>query len=52
MVACVAVDLEVYVLKRGDEGVGGAFRFQLSYGSELAGFVFPAQGKQIGDSAV
>ena len=23
---------------------------QLSFGSELAGFVFPAQGKQIGDS--
>ena len=40
------------MLKRGDEGVGGAFRFQLSYGSELDGFVFPAQGKQIGDSAV
>ena len=43
------------MLKRGVEGVGGAFRLtsvQLSYGSELAGFVFPAQGKQIGDSAV
>ena len=43
------------MLKRGDEGLGGAFRLtsvQLSYGSELTGFVFPALGKQIGDSAV